>query len=167
MAKAAPSIASLETGSNSQARRPSCIACSFRSRPASIMPSRLRAAAKSGCLSTVFSTSLRAAVNAACAFAESPWQPAPDLCDLPRATWSVPCELLPVSKDAIDGADIAINLAQIYAWTGEKDWALEQIEAVERGPNTLSYGLLKLHPYWDALRGDPRFEKIVASLAPK
>jgi hypothetical protein len=38
---------------------------------------------------------------------------------------------------------------------------------VERGPNTLSYGLLKLHPYWDALRGDPRFAKIVASLAPK
>jgi hypothetical protein len=38
---------------------------------------------------------------------------------------------------------------------------------VERVPNTLSYGLLKLHPYWDPLRGDPRFEQIVASLAPK
>ena len=77
------------------------------------------------------------------------------------------CELLPISKDAIDGADIAINLAQIYAWTGEKDLAIEQIAAVERRPNTLSYGLLKLHPYWDPLRGDPGFEKIVASLAPK
>jgi TolB-like protein/class 3 adenylate cyclase/Flp pilus assembly protein TadD len=77
------------------------------------------------------------------------------------------CELLPISKDAIDGADIAINLAQIYAWTGEKDRAIEQIAAVERVPNTLSYGLLKLHPYWDPLRGDPRFEKVVASLAPK
>ncbi len=77
------------------------------------------------------------------------------------------CELLPISKDAIDGADIAINLAQIYAWTGEKDLAIEQIAAVERRPNTLSYGLLKLHPYWDPLRGDPQFEKIVASLAPK
>ena len=77
------------------------------------------------------------------------------------------CELLPISKDAIDGTDLAINLAQIYAWTGEKDRAIEQIEAVERVPNTLSYGLLKLHPYWDSLRGDPRFEKIVATLAPK
>ena len=77
------------------------------------------------------------------------------------------CELLPISKDAIDGADIAINLAKIYAWTGEKDRAIEQIAAVERLPNTLSYGLLKLHPYWDPLRGDPGFEKIVASLAPK
>ncbi|MGB9474360.1 MAG: tetratricopeptide repeat protein [Candidatus Udaeobacter sp.] len=77
------------------------------------------------------------------------------------------CELLPVSKDAIDGASLAINLAQIYAWTGEKDRAIEQIAAVERVPNTLSYGLLKLHPYWDSLRGDPRFEKIIASLAPQ
>ncbi len=77
------------------------------------------------------------------------------------------CELLPISKDAIDGVDIAINLAQIYTWTGEKDRAIEQIAAVERVPNTLSYGFLKLHPYWDSLRGDPRFEKIVASLAPK
>jgi TolB-like protein/class 3 adenylate cyclase/Flp pilus assembly protein TadD len=77
------------------------------------------------------------------------------------------CELLPISKDAIDGVDIAINLAQIYSWTGEKDRAIEQIAAVEHVPNTLSYGLLKLHPYWDPLRGDPRFERIVASLAPK
>ena len=77
------------------------------------------------------------------------------------------CELLPVSKDAIDGCALAINLAQIYTWTGEKDRAIEQIAAVERVPNTLSYGLLKLHPYWDPLRGDPRFEKIVASLVPK
>jgi hypothetical protein len=77
------------------------------------------------------------------------------------------CELLPVSKDAIDGTALAINLAQIYAWTREKDRAIEQIAAVERVPNTLSYGLLKLHPYWDPLRGDPRFEKIVASVAPK
>jgi hypothetical protein len=48
-----------------------------------------------------------------------------------------------------NGEEIAINLAQIYAWTGEKDRAIEQILAVERVPNTLSYGLLKLHPYWD------------------
>jgi serine/threonine-protein kinase len=76
------------------------------------------------------------------------------------------CELLPTSKDAISGMDLAVNLAQIYTWTGEKDRAIEQIAAVERIPNTLSYGLLKLHPYWDPLRSDPRFEKIVVSLAP-
>ena len=77
------------------------------------------------------------------------------------------CELLPISKDALDGVTLAANLAQIYAWSAEKDLAIEQIAAVERVPNYLTYGLLKLHPYWDSLRNDPRFEKIVASLAPK
>ena len=77
------------------------------------------------------------------------------------------CELLPISKDAVTGMGLAINLAQIYTWTGEKDRAIEQIAAVERLPNLLTYGLLKLHPYWDPLRRDPRFEKVVASLAPK
>jgi len=77
------------------------------------------------------------------------------------------CELLPISKDAVDGSAFVINLAQIYAWTGQKDLAIEHITAVERVPNWLSYGFLKLHPYWDSLRGDPRFEKIVESLAPK
>ena len=62
---------------------------------------------------------------------------------------------------------LAVNLAQIYSWTDEKDLAIEQIAAVERVSNYLTYGLLKLHPYWDSLRGDPRFEQIVASLAPK
>lgn len=76
------------------------------------------------------------------------------------------CELLPISKDAVDGVALAVNLAQIYAWLGEKDLAIEQIATVERSPNELSYGLLKRHPYWDSLRGDPRFEKIVSSLAP-
>jgi tetratricopeptide (TPR) repeat protein len=77
------------------------------------------------------------------------------------------CELLPISKDAIDGAAFAINLAQIYAWTGEKDRAIEQIISIERIPNMLSYGFLKLHPYWDSLRNDQRFEKIIFSLSPK
>jgi serine/threonine protein kinase/Tfp pilus assembly protein PilF len=77
------------------------------------------------------------------------------------------CELLPISKDAIDGVALAVNLAQIYAWAGDKELAIEQIATIERIPNLLSYGFLKLHPYWDSLRGDPRFEAIVASLAPK
>lgn len=71
------------------------------------------------------------------------------------------------SKDAIDGVVLAVNLAQIYVWTGEKDPAIAQLEAVERLPTYLSYGLLKLQPIWDPLRGNPRFEKLVASLAPR
>jgi TolB-like protein/Flp pilus assembly protein TadD len=76
-------------------------------------------------------------------------------------------ELLPVTKDSIIGPLLVQNLALIYGWTGEKDLALEQLTIAARTPGHLSYGDLRLHPYWDPLRGDPRFEKIVASLAPK
>jgi hypothetical protein len=55
----------------------------------------------------------------------------------------------------------------IAAWVGDKDLACEQLAIVVRRPSTLSYGQLKLPPFWDPLRGGPRFEQIVASLAPK
>jgi TolB-like protein/tetratricopeptide (TPR) repeat protein len=76
-------------------------------------------------------------------------------------------ELLPITKDSIDGAEVVKYLGVIYAWCGEKESALEQIKATLRIPSTLSYGNLKLHPYWDPLRGDPRFEKIVTELESK
>jgi TolB-like protein/Tfp pilus assembly protein PilF len=76
-------------------------------------------------------------------------------------------ELLPVTKDAIIGAQLVQNLALIYAWTGEKDLAIKQLALATNIPGYLSYGELRLHPRWDPLRGDPRFEKIVASLAPQ
>ena len=76
-------------------------------------------------------------------------------------------EVLPVTKDAMTGAEISRNLAITYAWAGEKDLALQQLEEVARIPGPTSYGQLRLHPWWDPLRGDPRFDKIVASLAPK
>jgi hypothetical protein len=74
---------------------------------------------------------------------------------------------LPISKDVIDGSDLMTNLALVYAWTGEKDLAFQQLTAVASAPGQLSYGQLRLHPYWDPLRGDPRFEKILALFAPK
>jgi tetratricopeptide (TPR) repeat protein len=76
-------------------------------------------------------------------------------------------DLLPVSKNAIEGALLIKYLAVVYAWTGEKDLAFEQLTIAAKLPGFLSYGELRLHPRWDPLRGDPRFEKIVASLAPK
>jgi serine/threonine protein kinase/Tfp pilus assembly protein PilF len=76
-------------------------------------------------------------------------------------------ELLPVTKDAVIGAQLVQNLALIYAWIAEKDLAIQQLEVATSIPGYLSYGELRLHPRWDPLRGDPRFEKIVASLAPK
>jgi serine/threonine-protein kinase len=70
-------------------------------------------------------------------------------------------ELLPVEKDAMDGSAMIKYLAMIAAWVGDKDLACEQLANVIRRPSGLSYGELKLLPFWDALRGDPRFEKLV------
>jgi TolB-like protein/Flp pilus assembly protein TadD len=75
-------------------------------------------------------------------------------------------ELCPISKDALEGAIVSQYLAAIYAATGEKQLALEELETVSRIPAGVRYGELRLEPFWDSLRGDPRFEKIVASLAP-
>jgi TolB-like protein/class 3 adenylate cyclase/Tfp pilus assembly protein PilF len=76
-------------------------------------------------------------------------------------------ELMPVSKNAIEGSLLIKYLAVIYAWTGEKDRAFKRLNKAVQLPGYLSFGELRLHPIWDPLRGDPRFEKIVASLAPK
>jgi TolB-like protein/Tfp pilus assembly protein PilF len=79
-------------------------------------------------------------------------------------------ELLPVEKDPVNGMVMIKYLAMIAAWVGEKDLACEQLATAVRCPTSgmdLSYGELKLMPFWDPLRGDPCFEKIVASLAPK
>ena len=70
-------------------------------------------------------------------------------------------ELTPVTKDAMNGANIMQFLGVIYAWTGEKDLAIKQIAATLQMPSNLSYGELRLHPFWDPLRGDERFEKLV------
>jgi TolB-like protein/Flp pilus assembly protein TadD len=75
-------------------------------------------------------------------------------------------ELLPVEKDPINGIAMVKYLAVIAAWVGDKDLACEQLAIALRPPSRLTYGELKLLPLWDPLRGDPRFEKIVASLAP-
>jgi len=77
-------------------------------------------------------------------------------------------ELMPVGKSAIDGAMLVQYLAIIYAWTGDKDRAIERLtEAMKLPGSHVTYGHLRLNPFWDPLRGDPRFEGIVASLAPK
>jgi serine/threonine protein kinase/tetratricopeptide (TPR) repeat protein len=76
-------------------------------------------------------------------------------------------ELLPVEKDAISGRRMIEYLAVIAGWVGDKDLACEQLGNAIRVPCSVTYGELKLLPFWDPLRGDPCFEQIVASLAPK
>ncbi len=76
-------------------------------------------------------------------------------------------ELLPVAKDALLGDALLSRLAGIYAQAGEVDRAFILLEKVAKIPFGVTYGSLKLDEVWDPLRGDPRFEKLVASLAPK
>src|SRR5215471_3818096 len=77
-------------------------------------------------------------------------------------------ELTPVSQNSIEGATLVRYLAVIYAWAGQKDRAVQRLAETTYLPGShISYGYLRLHPLWDPLRGDPRFEAIVASLAPK
>ena len=76
-------------------------------------------------------------------------------------------ELLPIDKDAVNGPSIVADLALVYAWTGERDLALEQLEKIATIPASFetirTYGDLRFNPCWDDLRGDPRFDQIVAA----
>ena len=76
-------------------------------------------------------------------------------------------DLMPISKDIYDGALVLEGLAQVYTWSGDRDRAIELVQKLVTMPSYINYARLKLHPLWSPLRGDPRFEKIVASLAPK
>ena len=76
-------------------------------------------------------------------------------------------ELLSVEKDPINGIAMIKYSAMIAAWVGDNDLACEQLAVAIRPPSRLTYGQLKLLPFWDPLRSDPCFKKIVASLAPK
>jgi TolB-like protein/class 3 adenylate cyclase/Tfp pilus assembly protein PilF len=76
-------------------------------------------------------------------------------------------ELMPVSKNAVEGALLIKYLAVIYAWVGDRDRAFEHLNQAVHLPSYLSYGQLRLHPIWEPLRGDPRFEQMANTLAPK
>lgn len=75
-------------------------------------------------------------------------------------------ELLPIDRDAITGSALLQNLAVIYAWTGEKQAALDILNQLVGMPGYLSYGQLRLHPYWTYLRDDPSFSNILQTLQP-
>jgi hypothetical protein len=73
-------------------------------------------------------------------------------------------DLVPIAKDSLWGPGNVTNLALIYAWTGERDRALEQLEIVAKMPGGApTYGDLRFNPCRDNLRGDKRFDKIVTA----
>jgi serine/threonine protein kinase/Flp pilus assembly protein TadD len=76
-------------------------------------------------------------------------------------------DLMPIATDSVEGPWLVRNLAMVYAWTGERGLAIEQLEIIAKIPGGPTYGELRFDPTWDSLRGDPRFEKAMADLAPK
>ena len=74
----------------------------------------------------------------------------------------------PISEDAIEGPIILANVAVVYAWANQSEFAFEQLTILIKMPSfLLTYGDLKTSPSWDPLRQDPRFDKLLAELAPK
>ena len=77
-------------------------------------------------------------------------------------------ELRPISEDAFEGPDVAIWIAEVYALADHPDAAFAQLDILVRIPAVhLNYGELKTNPGWDPLRKDPRFDKLLAELAPR
>jgi serine/threonine protein kinase/Tfp pilus assembly protein PilF len=70
--------------------------------------------------------------------------------------------LVPIEKDPLTYAELIKNLAVVYAWTNQNEAALNELKSLLQIPGPISYGQLRLHPYWDPLRGDPRFDELVA-----
>ncbi len=70
-------------------------------------------------------------------------------------------ELLPESQDAFDGPKMTVALAQIYAWTGESDQALQLLDRSLNTPNGITVPFLRLDPIWEPLRNDPRFQALI------
>ena len=88
--------------------------------------------------------------------------------NMPTGDIEVVCsELLLLSEDAVAAPNQVVNLAVVYAWTNEVYLAFETLTPLIKIPSGILYGGLKREAYWDPLRPDPRFEKLLAELAPR
>jgi len=76
-------------------------------------------------------------------------------------------ELRPLTEDALDGSTVLCYLAMIYAWVGDANSALDQLEFLAWIPSGLTYGALKYDPAWDPVRDNPRFTAVLTQLQPR
>jgi serine/threonine-protein kinase len=67
----------------------------------------------------------------------------------------------PIDRDRSNGPYYQQLMARIYLMTGEPEKAIDMLEPLLRMPYFLSAGWLRIDPTWAALKGNPRFDKLV------
>ena len=75
-------------------------------------------------------------------------------------------DMVPISRDAERGPGLVTNLAIVYGWLQEPESAFRELTTSVNIPGGICYGELVCDPFWNPLRNDPRFEKLLAQLAP-
>ena len=76
-------------------------------------------------------------------------------------------ELLPESKDAFGGPEIAAGAAEVYTILGDNDRAIEILDGLLNRPSAMTVQVLKVNPIWDPLRSDPRFQALLQKYSGK
>ncbi|MCG2589569.1 serine/threonine-protein kinase [Rhodohalobacter sulfatireducens] len=71
-------------------------------------------------------------------------------------------ELIPVSQNAHVGPFFEIALAEIYAWTGYEEEAIDKLEYLLSIPSRAHRNDLRFEPAWDPLRDNPRFQELIS-----
>jgi tetratricopeptide (TPR) repeat protein len=74
-------------------------------------------------------------------------------------------EIQPVEADALSAPRATLVWAEVLAMAGDREGALRKLEEIVKLPFAVYHGDLKLHPVWDELRGDPRFDALIAESA--
>ncbi|MDP9185972.1 MAG: hypothetical protein M3O72_01265, partial [Verrucomicrobiota bacterium] len=70
-------------------------------------------------------------------------------------------ELVPESKDAFGGPEIAAGVAEVHGILGDNGRAIEILERLLSRPSAVTVQDLKVNPIWDSLRSDPRFQALI------
>jgi serine/threonine protein kinase/Flp pilus assembly protein TadD len=70
-------------------------------------------------------------------------------------------ELMPVSKDAMDGPNVMLSMANIYIMTEEYEKAIDLLDYLLANPSMLQVGMMKIYPGYDSLRDHPRFQALI------
>ena len=70
-------------------------------------------------------------------------------------------ELVPESRDALGGPEIAAGVAEVHAILGDNGRAIEILDGLLSRPSAVTVQGLKVNPIWDPLRNDPRFQALL------